>query len=69
MDIRDTDPASRIVAKTMQANFRIVGFMLLLLDSIFALPYDHLNDQVEAAIDSGTFQDPSVNVRPRFRFW
>ncbi|PYH34346.1 uncharacterized protein BO87DRAFT_308478 [Aspergillus neoniger CBS 115656] len=27
------------------------------------------NDQVEPDIDYGTFQDPSSNVRPRFRYW
>lgn len=27
------------------------------------------NDQVEAGIDYGTFQDPSPSVRPRFRYW
>ncbi|OJJ77643.1 hypothetical protein ASPBRDRAFT_25289 [Aspergillus brasiliensis CBS 101740] len=28
-----------------------------------------INDQVEPDIDYGTFQDPSSNVRPRFRYW
>lgn len=27
------------------------------------------NDQVYADIDYGTFETPSVNVRPRFRYW
>lgn len=27
------------------------------------------NDQVESAIDYGTFQNPSSNVRTRFRYW
>jgi hypothetical protein len=27
------------------------------------------NDQVNADIDYGTFKDPSVFVRPRFRYW
>jgi len=27
------------------------------------------NDQVNATIDYGTFQTPSTNVRPRFRYW
>ena len=27
------------------------------------------NDQVNANIDYGTFQNPSVYVRPRFRYW
>ncbi|KAJ8098505.1 hypothetical protein POJ06DRAFT_136574 [Lipomyces tetrasporus] len=34
-----------------------------------ALPVNHTDDQVEAPILSGTFQNPSVNVRPRFRYW
>lgn len=37
--------------------------------STWALPRDPTNDQVLADIDAGTFQDPSVNVRPRFRYW
>jgi hypothetical protein len=28
-----------------------------------------LNGQVGANIDYGTFQTPSANVRPRFRYW
>lgn len=27
------------------------------------------NDQVNANIDHGTFQNPASNVRPRFRYW
>lgn len=27
------------------------------------------NDQVNAHIDYGSFQNPSSNVRPRFRYW
>ncbi|CAN8096245.1 unnamed protein product [Discula destructiva] len=27
------------------------------------------NDQVNSGIDFGTFQNPSANVRPRFRYW
>lgn len=27
------------------------------------------NDQVGADVDYGTFQNPSTNVRPRFRYW
>lgn len=34
-----------------------------------ALPVNHTDDQVQAAVDAGTFQNPSVNVRPRFRYW
>jgi Arc/MetJ-type ribon-helix-helix transcriptional regulator len=33
------------------------------------LPENHLDDQVEAAIEAGTFANPSANVRPRFRYW
>lgn len=28
-----------------------------------------IDDQVESNIDYGTFQNPSPNVRPRFRYW
>jgi hypothetical protein len=28
-----------------------------------------LDDQVNAPIRAGTFQNPSANVRPRFRYW
>lgn len=35
----------------------------------WSLPVDHTDDQVLAEIDAGTFQAPSVNVRPRFRYW
>jgi hypothetical protein len=28
-----------------------------------------INDQVNANVDYGTFQAPSANVRPRFRYW
>jgi hypothetical protein len=34
-----------------------------------ALPYDHSDSLVNAAIDNGTFKDPSVFVRPRYRYW
>lgn len=27
------------------------------------------DDQVNSAINFGTFQDPSSNIRPRFRYW
>lgn len=33
------------------------------------LPENHLDDQVEAVINAGTFANPSANVRPRFRYW
>ena len=28
-----------------------------------------INDQVNPNVDYGTFASPSVNVRPRFRYW
>lgn len=36
---------------------------------VSCLPKNHLDDQVEAAIQAGTFANPSANVRPRFRYW
>lgn len=33
------------------------------------LPQNHIDDQVSAAIEAGTFANPSANVRPRFRYW
>ncbi|RAK97746.1 uncharacterized protein BO80DRAFT_185483 [Aspergillus ibericus CBS 121593] len=38
----------------------------LLLPDVLAIG---TNDQVESDIDYGTFQNPSPNVRPRFRYW
>lgn len=43
-----------LVAVTIQANFT----------TAFGT-----NDQVNANIDYGTFQNPSAHVRPRFRYW
>ncbi|KAI9150559.1 putative beta-glucuronidase [Paramyrothecium foliicola] len=40
-----------------------------LIAPVNALPKDRLDDQVQAEIDAGTFQNPSVHVRPRFRYW
>lgn len=34
-----------------------------------SLPNRHTDDQVNAAIKSGTFRNPSAAVRPRFRYW
>ncbi|KAI9714496.1 MAG: hypothetical protein M1820_000457 [Bogoriella megaspora] len=34
-----------------------------------ALPENHTDALVNAAIDAGTFANPSKNVRPRFRYW
>ena len=39
-------------------------FWLCLLTTAF-----NTNDQTDATIDYGSFQDPSSNVRPRFRYW
>lgn len=43
-----------------------------LLATLLALPgtlAGGTNDQVEPDIDYGSFQSPSSNVRPRFRYW
>jgi hypothetical protein len=40
-----------------------------LANQISCLPDNHLDDQVGAAIKSGSFRSPSANVRPRFRYW
>jgi hypothetical protein len=42
---------------------------LLISSSTLALPDNHTDSLVNAAIDNGTFHNPSVNVRPRFRYW
>ncbi|KAK5096104.1 hypothetical protein LTS08_007710 [Lithohypha guttulata] len=34
-----------------------------------ALPFNHTDDRVEANINAGTFERPSPNVRPRYRYW
>ncbi|KAL9096139.1 MAG: hypothetical protein Q9165_001662 [Trypethelium subeluteriae] len=36
---------------------------------VSGLPYNHTDALVNAAIDAGTFTNPSKNVRPRFRYW
>ncbi|KAJ5605313.1 secreted protein [Penicillium lagena] len=36
---------------------------------VACLPVNHTDDQDNAAIKAGTFQNPSANVRPRFRYW
>ncbi|KAK3647114.1 hypothetical protein LTR56_008282 [Elasticomyces elasticus] len=50
----------------MVSTFQYVLAMVAVLGG--ALGYNP-NDQVGADIDYGTFQDPSVHVRPRFRYW
>ena len=42
---------------------------LFTIPTTLALPYNHTDSLVNAAIDNGTFKDPSVYVRPRFRYW
>lgn len=46
----------------------IKTFAALAILTNFAASYN-TNDQVGADIDYGTFQNPSVHVRPRFRYW
>lgn len=41
----------------------------LAIDFAQALPNNHTDASVNAAIDAGTFRNPSANVRPRFRYW
>ncbi|KAI9687503.1 MAG: hypothetical protein M1822_002113 [Bathelium mastoideum] len=48
--------------------FVSLGIFLLFV-SASCLPDNHTDSSVNAAIDAGTFQNPSVNVRPRFRYW
>ena len=36
---------------------------------VLCLPVNHTDSLVNAEIDAGTFLNPSVNVRPRFRYW
>ena len=43
--------------------------VLLGCRTTLALPENHTDSLVNAAILNGTFQDPSVYVRPRFRYW
>ncbi|KAK5033113.1 hypothetical protein LTR13_007078 [Exophiala sideris] len=34
-----------------------------------ALPQNHTDPSTNAIVDKGTFSNPSVNVRPKFRYW
>ncbi|KAJ9499406.1 hypothetical protein H2202_004989 [Exophiala xenobiotica] len=34
-----------------------------------ALPQSHTDPSTNAVVDKGTFSNPSVNVRPKFRYW
>ncbi|GKZ68760.1 hypothetical protein AnigIFM50267_003505 [Aspergillus niger] len=49
----------------MHLSYRLINTALL-VQSVFATG---TNDQVEPDIDYGSFQNPSSNVRPRFRYW
>lgn len=47
-----------------------VTTIALALLSFSALVYSTgINDQVNRGFDYGTFENPSSNVRPRFRYW
>lgn len=47
-----------------------INELLLLFVFCFGLTYGiGTDDQVNELIDYGTFQNPSSNVRPRFRYW
>ena len=41
----------------------------LQLSCVFNVSTHNTDDQVNADIDYGTFEDPSHYVRPRFRYW
>ncbi|KAL2004612.1 hypothetical protein VTN00DRAFT_3348 [Thermoascus crustaceus] len=45
------------------------ALLLCAIPGAFSLPKNHTDSLVNAAIDSGRFQNPSANVRPRFRYW
>ncbi|OCL07765.1 hypothetical protein AOQ84DRAFT_408338 [Glonium stellatum] len=54
----------------LSPNIRAILIALLLsICPVSSLPKNHTNDQVNAAIDTGTFQKPAANFRPRFRYW
>ena len=48
---------------------RRIAVVAGLLCPSHGLPEAKTDDQVNAPIHAGTFQNPSVNVRPRFRYW
>ncbi|RDW77799.1 hypothetical protein BP6252_05852 [Coleophoma cylindrospora] len=43
--------------------------VLTLSPAILGLPSNHTNALTNAAIHSGTFLEPSSNIRPKFRYW
>lgn len=47
----------------------VAATVAALLNGVAGLPKNRTDALVNAAIDAGTFQNPSVNVRPRFRYW
>lgn len=54
----------------MAVSFLSIVFIIFLSAlNVSALPYNHTDSLVNAAIDNGTFQNPAVFVRPRFRYW
>lgn len=48
-----------------------MGFVLGLLAAgvAIALPENRTDPSFDALVDKGTFQNPSKNVRPKFRYW
>ncbi|KAL1595935.1 hypothetical protein SLS60_009625 [Paraconiothyrium brasiliense] len=48
-----------------------LGFLvgLLAAGTAIALPENRTDPSVDAVVDKGTFQNPSKNVRPKFRYW
>ncbi|KAI9692010.1 MAG: hypothetical protein M1820_009585 [Bogoriella megaspora] len=47
----------------------IFALLVSAVNPIQCLPENRTDPFVYARIDAGTFRDPSVNVRPRFRYW
>lgn len=63
---------NRPIKESMLMRSMKILYLLIVLGvvkSVAALPTNHTDSLVNAAIDAGTFQNPSVNVRPRFRYW
>ncbi|KAI9740347.1 MAG: hypothetical protein M1834_004926 [Cirrosporium novae-zelandiae] len=42
---------------------------ILLSTNVASLPENHTDSLVNSVVDSGTFQNPSAQIRPRFRYW
>ncbi|KIW43060.1 uncharacterized protein PV06_04207 [Exophiala oligosperma] len=50
----------------------LCSFVLVIFLCVFpvtALPNNHTDPSTNAVVDKGTFGNPSVNVRPKFRYW